>query len=105
PEEQEAVEQIVAESGSRFTRKRLLFLAGGAAGGTLGLALITPAVSLGPVFDMDPFYETPWRQGRRLVDERGRPLRAGDIEEAVFYTAYPEAADREQVGAPLVVVR
>jgi ubiquinol-cytochrome c reductase iron-sulfur subunit len=105
PEDQQVVDQIVAESGSRITRKRLLVVAGSAAAGTLGLALLAPAVSLGPVFDMEPFYRTPWRRGRRLVDERGRPFTAKAIEESVFYTAYPEGADREQLGAPLVVVR
>jgi ubiquinol-cytochrome c reductase iron-sulfur subunit len=105
PEEQETVEQIVVESGARLTRKRLLTLGAGAAGGALGLALITPAVSLGPVFDMDPFYGTPWRRGRRLVDERGRPFRARDVEEKAFYTAFPEGADREELGSSLVVVR
>jgi ubiquinol-cytochrome c reductase iron-sulfur subunit len=39
------------------------------------------------------------------VDEAGRALLADDIEEGTFYTAYPEHADREQMGAPLVVVR
>ena len=52
-----------------------------------------------------PFTETPWRRGRRLVDEDGRPLRADDIEEGTFYTAFPEGADRESSRAPLVVVR
>lgn len=102
---QRDVAQIVEESGSRFTRKRLLMLAGGGAAGALGLALITPAVSLGPVFDMDPFYETPWRRGRRLVDGNGRPYRASDIQEDIFYTAFPEGADPESVAAPLIVVR
>ena len=35
-------------------------------------------------------------RGRRLVDEHGRPLRADEIEQEAFYTAYPEDADREQ---------
>ena len=57
------------------------------------------------MLDIDPFFRTPWRRGRRLVDEHGRPLRADEIEQKVFYTAYPEGADREQYGSPLVVVR
>jgi quinol---cytochrome c reductase iron-sulfur subunit len=105
PEEQEDVEQIVAESGSRLTRKRLLVLGGAAAGTALGAALVTPAVSLGPLFDVTPFFRTPWRRGVRLVDELGRPLRAVDVEEETFYTAFPEHADREQIAAPIVVVR
>jgi ubiquinol-cytochrome c reductase iron-sulfur subunit len=39
------------------------------------------------------------------VDEQGKPLRAADIEQKVFYTAYPEGADREQYGSPVVIVR
>ena len=105
PVEQERIEQLVEESGDRITRKRLFVLAGGAAGTALGVALITPAASLGPVFDVSPFYKTPWRRGVRLVDELGNVFQAGDIEEGTFYTAFPQHADREQMGAPLVVVR
>jgi ubiquinol-cytochrome c reductase iron-sulfur subunit len=105
PEEQAAIEQIVDESGSRFTRKRLVTLAGFGALGTLGLAALTPAASLGPVLDTSELYKTPWRRGRRLVGEDGRPLAAHDIERETFYTAYPEGADRELMGSPVVVVR
>jgi ubiquinol-cytochrome c reductase iron-sulfur subunit len=105
PEEEEAVVKIVEESGDRFTRKRLLLLAGAGAGTALGAALLTPAASLGPVLDVSSLYRTPWRRGVRLVDETGRAFRADDIEEDTFYTAYPEHADREQMGAPVVVVR
>ncbi len=51
PAQQREVIQIVHESGSRITRKRLLLGAGAATGGALGLAAITPALSLGPVWD------------------------------------------------------
>ena len=105
PQEISEVDQIVAESGSRFTRKRLVRLAGLGALGALGLAVITPALSLGPAFATQKLKWTPWRRGRRLVDETGRPLRARDVEEGSFYTAYPEGADRELIGSPLVVVR
>jgi ubiquinol-cytochrome c reductase iron-sulfur subunit len=105
PDDEEALNQLVEESGSRFTRKKLLLLAGAGAGTALGAALITPAVSLGPVFDVSSLYRTPWRRGVRLVDELGNVFTADDIEEGTFYSAYPEHADREQMGAPLVVVR
>ena len=105
PGEQEHLEQLVQESGDRITRKRLLVLAGGAAGTALGVALVTPAASLGPFLDVNSFYRTPWRRGVRLVDELGRVFHVDDVEEETFYTAYPEHADREQMGAPLVVVR
>jgi quinol---cytochrome c reductase iron-sulfur subunit len=99
------VEQIIVESGSRFTRGRLVKTAGLGALSALGLALITPALSLGPAFATQKLKWTPWRRGRRLVDDQGAPLRASDIEEGSFYTAYPEGADRELIGSPLVVVR
>ena len=105
PDDEEALVQLVDDSGSRFTRKRLLVLAGAGAGTALGAALVTPALSLGPVFNVSSLYRTPWRRGIRLVDEAGRALLADDIEEGTFYTAFPEHADREQLGAPLVVVR
>jgi ubiquinol-cytochrome c reductase iron-sulfur subunit len=105
PAEQDEVMEIVEESGSRFTRKRLVTLAGAAAGTALAAALAAPAVSLGPVIDMDSLYRTPWRRGRRLLDEAGKPLTATEIERDVFYTAFPEGADRELIGSPLVVVR
>jgi ubiquinol-cytochrome c reductase iron-sulfur subunit len=105
PDEQGEIEQIVEESGSRFTRKRLVKLAGAGALGTVGLAALTPAASLGPAIDLDPLLRTPWRRGRRLVDEGGKPMRAAEIEAESFYTAYPEGADRELIGSPVVVVR
>ena len=103
--EQEDLVQLVEESGDSISRGRLLGLAGGAALGALGIAIVTPAASLGPVLHVDPLFRTLWKRGRRLVDEQGRPLRADEIEQKVFYTAYPEHADREQYGSPLVVVR
>jgi ubiquinol-cytochrome c reductase iron-sulfur subunit len=103
--EQETIVQVVADSSSRLTRRRLFKRAMLAAGGALGVALLTPIASLGPVIDVDPFYGTPWKRGRRLVDENGRPWRASDIEERDFYTAFPEGADREELGSALVLVR
>jgi quinol---cytochrome c reductase iron-sulfur subunit len=105
PEAQEELVQIVDESADRLTRKRLLVVTGLGAGGALAAALVTPAASFGPFLDWDALRQVPWRAGRRLVDEQGRPLRASEIEENVFYTAYPEGAPHEDVGAPVVVVR
>jgi ubiquinol-cytochrome c reductase iron-sulfur subunit len=105
PHEQEVVERLVGESGDRFTRRRLFKLGLGAAGGALGLAAITPALSFGPLLRTKLLYVTPWRKGRRLVDEHGRALKASEIEEKSFYTAFPEGADNEDIGSPLVVVR
>jgi ubiquinol-cytochrome c reductase iron-sulfur subunit len=104
-QQQEEVAQIVEESASRFTRKRLVAGAAGTAGAAVGLAALTPLLSLGPVLDTDPLYQTPWRRNRRLVDVDGRPYRATQVEPETFYTAYPQGADQDEFGAPVVVVR
>jgi ubiquinol-cytochrome c reductase iron-sulfur subunit len=108
PHEQELIAQLVEESGDRLTRRRLFKLALGGAGGALGLALITPALSFGPLFQTKYYLGTPWRKGRRLVDENGKPYRADAIELDDFYTAFPEGTSleaREELGAAIVVVR
>ena len=105
PKAQSEIAQIVHESGSRFTRKRLLLGAAGAAAGALGVAAVTPALSLGPLWDTGPLDESPWRRGRRLVNVDDVPFRASEIEQDTFYTAFPEGADKEFIGSALVVVR
>ena len=103
--EQEEVLQLVEESGDRMTRRRLLKLAAGGAGATLGAALVVPAASLGPVAHPDVLRRSPWRRGLRLMDSKGRPLVADQIEEDAFYTAFPEGRSHDELGSPLVVVR
>jgi ubiquinol-cytochrome c reductase iron-sulfur subunit len=104
-EEQAAVVQIVGESGGHLTRRRLLVVAAGGAGAALGAALLTPLVSLGPVLDASRLRSDPWRGGVRLVDGEGRPLRADEIEPDTLHTAFPEGADPDELGSPIVVVR
>jgi len=105
PDEQELIERLVEEGTDGLTRRRLLKLGLLGAGGALGLAAITPALSFGPLFRVKDLFATPWRRGRRLVDEAGTPLRAAAIERGAFYTAFPEGADRDEHGSPLIVVR
>ena len=102
-DEQETIVQLVADTG--FSRRRLLKLGLLAAGGALTAAILTPIASLGPAIDMARFYATPWRRGRRLVDEHGRPYKASDIEEKTLYTAFAEGSDTEQLDSSLVLVR
>jgi ubiquinol-cytochrome c reductase iron-sulfur subunit len=104
-EDEEQVLQLIHESPSGITRRRLIAGAGAAAGGALGLALIAPAASMGPLLDTESLYDSPWRAGRRLVDDRGRPYLADDIVTGTFYSAYPQGADSEELGSPIVVVR
>ena len=105
PEAEEEIEQLVEESGDRFTRKRLLVAGAGTAVGALGAALVVPALSLGPFLDTDPLYKTPWVRGRRLVDEGGKAYLLDEIEPETFYTAYADGASKDALGSPLVVVR
>jgi ubiquinol-cytochrome c reductase iron-sulfur subunit len=99
------IEQIADESVRHLTRRKLLGLAAGGAGAALGVAFLTPLASLGPVFDTSRLRREPWRNGVRLVDERGRILRADDIELDTLHTAFPEGADPEEIASPIVVVR
>jgi ubiquinol-cytochrome c reductase iron-sulfur subunit len=105
PEEQHQIAQLVSESASKITRRRLLVGAAGTAGGALGLAALTPVLSLGPLWDTAPLARSPWYRGRRLVDPEGRPMLASDVEEETFYTAFPQGANPEELASPLVVVR
>jgi ubiquinol-cytochrome c reductase iron-sulfur subunit len=108
PGEQQVIAELVDESATRFTRGRLFKLGLLGAGGTLGLAILTPAVSFGPLFHVGDFLRTPWRRGRRLVDENGRPYKASDIEKNDFYLAFPEGTNdeqKDQMAASLVVIR
>jgi ubiquinol-cytochrome c reductase iron-sulfur subunit len=105
PDDQRDVARIVRESGEGITRKRLLGGAAGLAGSAVGAALLVPAVSLGPVFDTSQLNATPWRRGRALVDDKGRPWLADDIDDGTFYTALPKGADPKAIGAPLILVR
>jgi ubiquinol-cytochrome c reductase iron-sulfur subunit len=105
PDEQRKVAEIVHESGSRFTRKRLLMAAGAGTGGALGVASLTTVVSIGPFWSTGALDETPWKAGVRLVDEQGHPFVAAEVQERTFYTAFPEGADPELIGSPLIVIR
>jgi len=105
PQEEREVVRIVRESGQGITRKRLLGGAAGLAGSALGAALLAPAISLGPVFDTSQLNESPWRRGVGLLDDKGRPWRADDIDDGTFYTALPEGADPKLIGSPLILVR
>ncbi len=105
PAEQRQIAQLVSESASRLTRRRLLIGAAGAAGGALGIAGLTPALSLGPLWDTAPLQETPWYRGRRLVDASGRPMLAAEVQEETFYSAFAEGVDPQEIASLLVVVR
>ena len=98
------VERASRAARDGVSRRRLLGAAGVAAGTALAAAAVAPIASLGPAVG-DSIVDTPWRRGRRLVDEDGEPLTADDIVEGAFLTAFPEGADKRELGSPVVVVR
>ena len=104
PEAEPPVEERLRSVGEGVSRRRLLGAAGVAAGGTLAAALAVPAASVGPAVG-DSIVTTPWRRGRRLVDEQGRALTADDIPAGSFVTAFPEGADPRELGSPVVLVK
>jgi ubiquinol-cytochrome c reductase iron-sulfur subunit len=90
PAERVELERSLAEEAG-FTRRRLLvgMLLTALAG--LAAALAVPALSLGPAPGRELF-TTSWRQGKRLVDESGVPIRSTDIQVDSFLTVFPEGA-------------
>jgi len=88
----------------QVSRRGLLVASAGAAGAALTAAIVAPVTAMGPAVG-EEINNTPWRAGRRLVDEDGKPLTADDIPEGSFVTAFPEGADKRELGSPVVVVR
>jgi ubiquinol-cytochrome c reductase iron-sulfur subunit len=93
-----------SQGSARLSRKRLLLTAATGAGGALAGALVFPALSLGPNA-VDVLSVSPWRDGRRVVDEAGRPILAADVAVGSFRTAFPEHASKELLSSPVVIVR
>jgi ubiquinol-cytochrome c reductase iron-sulfur subunit len=104
PEATCEVVERVGEGVEGITRRRLLAGAAGVAGAGLTAAVVIPVVALGPGLE-EQLRRTPWRAGRALVDEQGKPILAADIVERSFQTAFPKGADQEDLGSPVVVVR
>jgi ubiquinol-cytochrome c reductase iron-sulfur subunit len=96
------------ELRERFTpdvsRRKLLTASAAAAGTALTAAVVAPITALGPAVG-NSIVDTPWRRGTRLVDEHGTPLTADDVAEGSFVTAFPEGADKRELGSPVVVVK
>jgi ubiquinol-cytochrome c reductase iron-sulfur subunit len=104
PAEGEEIAAIVRAGSEGISRRKLIGLAAGAAGASLGAALLVPAASLGPNVG-EAIRKTPWRPGRRVVDEHGRPISADAVVTKAFLTGFPEGADPREIGSPIVVVR
>jgi ubiquinol-cytochrome c reductase iron-sulfur subunit len=105
PEAEQEVEEAVAEAAAGISRRRLLLGAAAAAGAAVGGALIMPLGSLGPFHVSDEVGDIPWKDGVRLVDDEGRPIRAASVNRDGFLTAFPEGADKRELASPVVVIR
>jgi len=90
PAEPAELEEVLAEEAG-FTRRRFLVGMLLAAFAGLAAALAVPVLSLGPAPGRELF-TTAWRQGKRLVDAAGVPVRAGDIPVDSLVTVFPEGA-------------
>jgi quinol---cytochrome c reductase iron-sulfur subunit len=98
------VERDAREGLEGITRRRLLIGAAGAAGAGVAAAVAIPVVALGPGLE-EQLRRTPWHAGRALVDDEGKPIAAAAVNEGGFVTAFPEHADKDDLGSPVVVVR
>ena len=98
------VRERLATVGEGVSRRRLLGGAGAVAGTALAAAVAAPVTALGPSVG-NSIKDTPWRRGRRLVGEDGQPLTADDVPLGSFVTAFPEGADKRELGSPVVLVR
>lgn len=103
-EAQRAATAELARGTEGISRRRLLLGGAAAAGTALGAALIVPAASLGPS-PGQVIGSSPWRRGRRVVDEDGRQHRPDEIEIGTFVTGFPEGADSRELGSAVVIVR
>jgi ubiquinol-cytochrome c reductase iron-sulfur subunit len=102
--EVERVARLGREGLEGITRRRLLAGALGVAGAGATAAVAIPVVALGPGIE-EQLRRTPWHSGRALVDDRGEPILADAVTEGSFLTAFPHGADKEDLDAPVVVVR
>jgi ubiquinol-cytochrome c reductase iron-sulfur subunit len=103
-EHPEEAREVKARLTPDLSRRKLLVASAGAAGTALAAAVVAPVTALGPAVG-DSIADTPWRKGRRLVDEDGKPITADDVAEGSFITAFPEGADKRELGSPVVLVK
>jgi ubiquinol-cytochrome c reductase iron-sulfur subunit len=104
PEEHRALTGEIRRGGEGISRRKLLAAAGTASAAGLGVIIVTPAASLGPRV-RKTLTDSPWAAGRRLVDEDDQPIRADDLAVGSFTTAFPEGADKRDLGSPVIVLR
>jgi ubiquinol-cytochrome c reductase iron-sulfur subunit len=103
-EAQERTSAEILSAGEGVTRRRMLAGGAGLAGAALGVALLAPAASLGPR-PGDRIGGSPWRRGSAVVGEDDSPLTPKDVPIGSFVTAFPQGADRRELGSAVVLVR
>jgi ubiquinol-cytochrome c reductase iron-sulfur subunit len=104
PSEQRELERDIDRGGKGVSRRGVLLGGAAAAGTALGGALVIPVASLGPK-PGDEIGSSPWRRGTRVVDEDGAQLAPADVKVGTFVTAFPDGADKRELGSPVVLVR
>ncbi|MGH9226589.1 MAG: Rieske 2Fe-2S domain-containing protein [Acidimicrobiales bacterium] len=102
-EERDELEDVLEADQALFGGRRALLRLLAAAGGALGLALLFPIRSLGPSPGRS-LERTAWREGVRVVDQEGVPVRADTVALGGILTVFPEGT--EQPGdAQAVLIR
>jgi ubiquinol-cytochrome c reductase iron-sulfur subunit len=101
--EQAATAATLEYAGEGVSRRGLITKGAAAAGAAAGAAFIVPLASLGP--NTEQIGETPWRRGTRVVGDEGSQLGPGDVEVGTFATAFPEGADKRELGSAILLIK
>ncbi len=97
------LESDLRSGANGISRRKLIAGAAGVAGTGLAAAAAVPLTAIGP--GPGALGDAPWRAGTKLVDEQDKPVLADDLAVGAFLTAFPEGADKRELGSPVVVVR
>jgi len=89
PDDRRVAEELIGESEGHLTRRRLLVRLLIGAAGAFGLALIFPIRSLGPS-PGNKLFHTVWREGMRVVDDTGTPVKVDTLPDDGVVTVFPE---------------
>ena len=103
PAAAEAVVEDTRSAADGVSRRKLIAGAAGAAGTGLAAAAALPLTAIGP--GPEGLGDAPWKAGMPLVDADDRPVSADDLLVGSVLTAFPEGADKRELGSPVVVVR
>jgi ubiquinol-cytochrome c reductase iron-sulfur subunit len=102
PEEERAAVEAFFSGERAIGRRKLLGPLFAAAAGTLGLVVLWPVRSLGPR-PGNALRVTGWRQGVRVVNELGQPVRADELQVGGVITAFPQGHVRSADSQTIIV--